>query len=263
MGYATVRMRNRWLFTKHVQILVCSVQLPNSAFPSNFTTVSCILNRHIKPLYSSVLPFNKWAILAFTPWPILATCFSMCPVGLSRYCIPLKWRKLSPTFPLPAQMKENPGAFLSPFYTEIATFLVYSHEAPPVCQGNNANTEAPRRSNSVGDLPNCFGHLWISSIKMTAVFHKNAEFRSRTGRKQVENATLSRQMINGRPLIGQIEQYVTKTVLIFFKGRLHGDLRVYQLGHTVRKICSDKTITFLGMAMEMSGHLSHLYIGFA
>lgn len=90
-----------------------------------------------------------------------------------------KWRRFSSTFPLPVKK----CCFLASFELKIRIFfpLVFSGRAP-FFQRNNGNSGAPRRCATVGDLPDCFGHLWISSIKMTAVFHKNAEFGAGTER---------------------------------------------------------------------------------
>lgn len=87
-------------------------------------------------------------------------------------------KRFSCTFPLPVKK----CCFSGPFELKIVIFpLVFSGRAPFFLR-NNDNTGAPRRCATVGDLHDCFGHLWISSIKMTAVFHKNAEFGPGTER---------------------------------------------------------------------------------
>lgn len=88
-------------------------------------------------------------------------------------------KRFSSTFPLPVKK----CCFLASFELKLGMFfpLVFSGRAP-FFLANNGNSGAPRRCATVGDLPDCFGHLWISSIKMTAVFHKNAEFGAGTER---------------------------------------------------------------------------------
>lgn len=69
-----------------------------------------------------------------------------------------KMERVFLTFPLPARMNVK-KSFSVRVYTEIAILFVYSHEAPPLCHYNNAWSEAPRRSSTVGDLWDCFRRL--------------------------------------------------------------------------------------------------------
>lgn len=128
-------------------------------------------------------PHSKIIYSLFWPVSISARLYSSMRLEkkkkVNKYCCRPQMEKVFHHFPTACKEMLLSGLF----WTEIRDFfpLVFSGRAP-FFLANNGNSGAPRRCATVGDLPDCFGHLWISSIKMTAVFHKNAEFGAGTER---------------------------------------------------------------------------------
>lgn len=127
-------------------------------------------------------PHSKIIFSLFWPVSINACLYSSMRLRgkrVNKYCCRPQMEKVFLHFPTACKEMLLFGLF----WTEIRDFfpLVFSGRAP-FFLANNGNSGAPRRCATVGDLPDCFGHLWFSSIKMTAVFHKNAEFGAGTER---------------------------------------------------------------------------------
>lgn len=115
-------------------------------------------------------------------WPVYASR-GRGKKGQASIVFVCKWKRFSSTFPLPVKKR-----FSGSFELKIGIFLSSwcSPDALLSSRGTMTTLQHPCRCATVGDLGDCFGHLWISSIKMTAVFHKNAEFGRRAEREKVE-----------------------------------------------------------------------------
>lgn len=120
------------------------------------------------------LPYSVKSSILYTLFLYICKpiCLNESRENQSQHCFRVKWKRVSVTFPLPVKK----CCFSFPFEQKSRFFSRVFSQRSPLFLRNNDNSGAPLRRATVGDLSDCFRYLQISSIKMTAVFHKNAEF---------------------------------------------------------------------------------------